>query len=215
VKLPILTASFVFVATAAAASSFQVTLDTSPLIGPQTIGFALSNFDSASNSVSLSAFDFYLGSVVSGSQDCTIGGSISGTGCGGDLSTAITLEDAEPFAFFTQQFNPGSSLSFTVTTTNSFSGDIPDAFGMFVCDGNVVTCYSDDPSGAMLLLDLSGGPLSPTSFVTFAATEHGLSAPVVTAVGPGPDPAPVPEPGTLLLLSGGLIVMVRRGWQKS
>src|SRR5215207_3816858 len=87
-------------AVAADAGPITITLDTSPLSGTQTLIFGLTNSDSSSNSVTLSAFDFGGGSVVSGSADCTLGGTFSGLGCSGDLATSVTLEDVEDAAFF-------------------------------------------------------------------------------------------------------------------
>jgi hypothetical protein len=78
---------------------------------------------------------------------------------------------------------------------------------MFLCDGSFSTCYSDDATGAMLLLDLSGASLAPSSFVLFGANAQNLDAPVVTAV---PDDSQVPEPGTLLLMGSGLAGVLAR-----
>lgn len=215
-KQTILAFSFVLTAVTANAAPFQVTLDTSQLAGVHTLGFGLTNFDPAFNIVSLSEFDFDGGSAVAASEDCTLGGFFSGDGCSGNLSAGVTLTDVDPIAaFFTQQFNAGSSLSFVLNTTNEFSGaSIADRFGMFLCDGSLTTCYSDDANiGAMLLLDLSGGTLSSSSFVTFAATLQSLDAPIVTEITANT----VPEPGTMVLLGSGVIAVVcrRASWRSA
>jgi hypothetical protein len=208
-KLIVLAAPVLLAAATAHANPFLVTLDTSPLSGTTTLAFGLTNFDAASNTVSLSAFGFGGGSAVAGSEDCTLGGTFSGLGCSGNLTTGIALQDLDPTAaFFTQQFNPGSSLSFVLSTSNNFAAGVPDQFAMFLCDGSFSTCYSDDATGAMLLLDFSGGSLSPSSFVRFGASLQNLDAPVVTVTA-------VPEPGTLLLLAGGLAGVAARRRKRS
>jgi hypothetical protein len=198
-----------FVATAAQADSFLVTLNTSPLSGPQTIAFGLTNFNAASNTVALSSFSFGGGSAAAGSEDCTLGGMFSGVGCSGNLGGGVTLEDLDPtVAFFTQKFNPGTSLAFVLTTTNSFAPGVPDQFAMSVCDAGLSTCYSDDATGAMLLLDLKGGSLSASSFVRIGASLQRLDPPIVSA---GSPTSQVPEPSTLLLLAAGITAVVVRG----
>ena len=147
--------------------------------GVQTLGFGLTNSDGSANTVSLSAFDFGGGSSWANRQDCTFGGLFSGAGCSGDLTSGVTLDDADVAAFFTQQFKAGSTLSFLLTSSNDYSGPVPDQFAFYVCDGTISACYSDDESAAMLLLDLVGGPLSPSSFVRFGASDQGLDAPTV------------------------------------
>lgn len=203
-RVLVLSIPILCVATSARADSILVFLDTSPLSGIQTLGFGLTNSDGSANTVSLSAFEFGGGSAVSGSEDCTFGGSFSGAGCSGDLANGVTLDDVDVAALFTQQFEAGSTLSFLLTSTNNFAGPVPDQFAMYLCDATIITCYSDDGSGAMLLLDLVGGIVSPENFVRFGASSEGLDAPTVTAA------VPVPEPGTLLLLTAGLAVAVRR-----
>ena len=132
------------VAASAHADSILVFVDTSPLSGIQTLGFGLTNSDGSANTVSLSAFDFGGGSAVSGSEDCTFGGLFSGAGCSGDLTSGVTLDDVDVAALFTQQFEAGSMLSFLLTSTNNYTGPVPDQFAMYLCDATISTCYSDD-----------------------------------------------------------------------
>ena len=205
-RLTILASALLVFGSNAYAGPVTVTLDTSSLSGTQTLGFSLTNFDAGSNTVVLSDFAFGGGNAVPATVDCTFGGIFSGVGCSGDLTAAVTLEGLDPTAaFFTQQFQPGASLSFVLNASNNFTGPVPDQFAMYVCDAGLTTCYSDDAGGALLLLDLSGGSVSPASFIVYGATTEGLPAPVVTLT------PTAPEPGTLLLFAAAALAAGR--WQ--
>lgn len=194
----------VLMSAAAHADEFSVSLDTSSLSGTQTLGFAFTDGGDAAgnNTAALSSFAFDGGSAIAGTEDCTLSGALGGTGCSGNLGSGVTLSDTLD-AFFTQQFNPGSFLSFTLATTNNFSGgSTPDQLAMYVCNAGMDVCYSNDSAtAAMLTLDLTGVTLSPSSFTRNAASAQDLPAPVVML-------ANVAEPASLLLLAAGLVGIV-------
>ena len=177
-----LSVSALCVAICAHADPIRIAVDTSPLSGIHTVALALTNADDSANAVQLSSFDFGGGSAVDASIDCTFGGAYSGLGCSGDVITGVALQDVDFTALFTQQFDAGSTLSFTLTSTNNFIGPFPDQFALYICDAMITSCYSDDASGAMLLLNLGGGPIAPSSFELFGAGAEGLDAPTVMAV---------------------------------
>lgn len=183
------------VSTRADGGTVNVSLNTSSLSGTQTLVFGITDGDGvADNSVALSDFNFGGGSAE-GSP------SYIGSGVSGDLGSAVGMDDSGFSALFEQQINVGSSLSFVLATTDNFAGGTPDAFAMYVCDATVSTCYSDDAiSGAMLILNLTGGTVSPSSFILNGANDQGLPAPVVTGV-------TAPEPTSLLLLGLGLAML--------
>lgn len=190
---------------AKADSSFDVSLNTSSLSGTQMLAFGLvSGGGGVDNTVTLSDFAFGGGSAVPPASDLGTGG------VSGDLSGTITMDDSSPnlTVLFAEEFDPGSSLSFLLNTTNNFAGTTPDAFAMYVCDTSF-NCYSDDTSTAMLILNLTGAALAPSSFDLFGASGEvdgvDLPAPVVTtASGSGA----TPEPSTLLLLSAALLALI-------
>lgn len=173
----------------------NVSVNTSSLSGTQTIVFGITDGDGvADNSVALSGFNFGGGSAEGSA-------SYIGSGVSGDLSSVIAMDDSGFSALFEQQFNVGSSLSFVLATTDNFAGVTPDAFAMYICDATLSTCYSDDAgTGAMLILNLTGGTVTPSSFILTGASDQGLPAPVVTAV-------TAPEPTSVLLLGFGLVVL--------
>lgn len=195
-QLIALTVIFSAVAVSSArADSFTVTLNTSALSGIQTLAFGFTDGDGVvDNSATMSAFNFGGGSA----QGLP---SYLGTGVSGNLTSGVAMDDSGFSALFAQQFNVGSALSFTLNVTNNFAGGTPDAFAMYVCDASLSACYSDDTStGAMLVLNLTGGTLSPSSFILNAAGDQNLPAPVVTL----PSTSSVPEPPSLLFLVTGL-----------
>jgi hypothetical protein len=186
---------------ARADSSFDVSLNTSSLSGTQIIAFSLINGGGGvDNTFTLSDFAFG-GGITAGGTIYPVTGGVSG-----DLSSSITMDDNVTLyggtALFAEDFNPGTSLSFVLTTTNNAAGATPDAFAMFVCDTSF-NCYSGDPSGsgAMLVLNLTGGTLAPGSFLTYdgGSTAPNLPAPEVTNAG-----ATVPEPSSVLFLGLGI-----------
>jgi hypothetical protein len=175
------------------ADTFAVTLNTSALSGTQILAFGFTDGDGiVDNSATMSAFNFGGGSA----QGLP---SYLGTGVSGNLTSGVAMDDSGFSALFAQQFNVGSALSFTLNVSNNFAGGIPDAFAMYVCDASLSTCYSDDiNTGAMLVLNLAGGTLSPSSFILNAASDQHLPAPVVALPSTS-----VPEPPSLLFLVTG------------
>jgi hypothetical protein len=178
------------------ATSFDVSLNTSSLSGTQVLVFELTDGDGViDNSVSLTNFSLGGGSVAAPADY------LGSTGVSGDITTGINMDDSSlSIALFTQEFNPGSSLSFLLTTTNNFAGGAPDGFVMAVCDTSF-DCYSDNPDGADLELGLNGVPLTPASFLLTEASAQGLPAPVVTTS----SSTSMPEPSGALLLGAGML----------
>ncbi|MGA2420140.1 MAG: hypothetical protein ABSG69_08660 [Candidatus Acidiferrum sp.] len=188
-------------------SSFDVQVETSALAGVQTILFGITDGDGvADNSVSLSNFNFASGSALGSA-------SVTGSGITGNLTSGITLNDSGFSALFEQQFTSGASLSFLLTTTNAFAGLAPDAFAMYLCSGDLSACYSDDTStGAVLVLNLTGAPLTPASFILNGASDQDLPAPLVSV--PTTGGQSVPEPPALVLIICGLLgIVLAAGWR--
>lgn len=182
----------------AKADTFDVSLNTSSLSGTWALAFEFIDGDGvADNNLTLTGFSLGGGSVAAPADY------LGTTGVSGDITSGISMDDSGGLALFTQDFNPGSTLSFVLTTTNNFAGVTPDGFSMLLCDVGLDTCYSDDPDGALLELGLDGTALSPLSFTTNGASPLGLPAPVVTEGSSGS----VPEPSSLLLLGAGMLAL--------
>jgi len=144
----IITASAFLVLSAATAlhgSEFQVNINTAPLSGTQTIAFSLTDGDGlVDNEVTLTNFAFGGGNPLGTPTD-------SGSGIAGSLTSGVSITNQDFLELFSQQFNPGSLLSFDLTTTNAFAGGTPDGFLMYLCDASFSTCSSNDPSTDAML----------------------------------------------------------------
>jgi len=181
-------------AAVASADSFDVSLNTSSLTGTQVLVFGYTDGDGvANNSATISNFNFG-GGAPQGSP------ALIGAGASGSLSSSVVVTDQDFSSLFYQSFNVGSSLSFLLNVTDNFAGGTPDAFAMSICNTTFTTCYSDDAStGSLLVLNVTGTPLTPASFILNGASDQNLPAPVVTVATTN-----VSEPSESLLLGASL-----------
>lgn len=178
----------------ARADSAAVSLNTSSLSGTQILAFGFVDGDGVvNNSITLSSFNFGGGSAL-GSPDY-----LGTTGVSGDLGGTVSLNDSGFTALFTQMFNPGSSLSFVLNSTDLYAGVSADTLAMYVCDTSF-NCYSDSASTDLLELPLTGGTVGLSDFTLNGASAEGLPAPVVTL-----QTTKAPEPPSVLLLLAGLV----------
>ena len=181
-------------------STYLITV-TSGLTGTQGLGFVLVAGDDlpGNNSVFLSGFNFYGGSGPDVGTDSCFGG------CSGNLSSAVSLTENGSFvSLFTQNFDP-LYFSMFVTLTNNAPNDgnpspTPAEFQMFLCTADFSSCYgSNQVTGALVTVDLTGGPLS---FNTYGDGTVGVRASLA------------PEPGSIVLLSSGLLGGLAGLWRR-
>lgn len=182
--------------------TFTVSLDTSSISGTtEQLVFELIDGDGVvDNSVVLSSFGFG-GGTIAGAADY-----LGTTGVSGHLGASISMDDSGGVALFAQPVTFGSSLVFTLRTTDNYSGTVaPDAFSMALYRPDFSACLSDDPVRcALLQLDVTGGTLTPSSFTLNGASAQSLPAPIVRFAGAAP------EPGSLLLLTTGAVMLALR-----
>jgi len=191
----------------AATIPYSISLNTAPLAGhpagPFSLNFQLndgSGTGGANNTAVLSGFLFGLGGGPAGSP-------ILAGGATGSLGTSVTLRDSSFVNSFTQPFVPGNRLSFLAMITNNTDvGPNPDEFSFAILDrtgtelpttsrffdafftinntspNQTIGAFSSDPTR---LPQAGGGPIR-----TGAAQVQAI-----------------PEPGTIRLLSAGLLLL--------
>jgi hypothetical protein len=188
---------------------FNVSLGTSPLIGssagPFYIDFQLidgSGIGDANNTVTINNFLFGGGNAV-GSPLPPIGGA------SGDLSSFVSITDNSFLNEFTQQFNPGSKLSFHVnlTTNVDIGSPTPDAFSFAILDNTLAPLPTTGLGDALLLVNINSSTPLVEPFPTSPGSPIQLSAPEISAV---------PETGSsisMLLVGLGAVWCFRRRFQ--
>ena len=190
------------------AVSFNFTIDTTSLAPqptppkPFALDFQFLDGDhTRSNTVTLSQFAFGAGGGPHGSPTTAGGAS-------GDLSGTVTLTDSSFFNEFIQGFTPSGShpLRFLLTLTTNPEPGTPDAFTLAIFDSSgteIPTSFF----GAFAQIDITN-PLTINTYASDTSTAPpgcptcpalDIAAPLVTTA-----TSPVPEPGTFVLLAGGI-----------
>jgi hypothetical protein len=186
---------------------YDVQLNTTPLIGhaagPFSLNFQLndgSGVGDANNTAVLSNFVFDGGAPA--------GAPTYAGGASGNVASSVTLTDSAFFNSFTQAFTAGTMLGFRVSlTTNVDAGGTPDQFSFAILDASGVEIPTQGlaavGSDVLLLIDI----VSPTPGIQTFGTDIfrlpnaggdaiNIAAPVI-----------IPEPGSIVLISGGLCVL--------
>jgi len=148
-----------FIGSVSYAGTIKVGLDTSQLIGGSfSIIFDLIGGDTlGDNTLTIRNLSFGGGAPIGNSS--LIGGA------SGDLSTSISLTDAEFLNSFYEGFIPGTLLSFDLDlTTNFVTGETPDRFALYILDDatGLPIPTTDTLASAFLVIDLESFPVIQT-----------------------------------------------------
>ncbi|HTR41810.1 MAG TPA: NF038129 family PEP-CTERM protein [Pseudomonadales bacterium] len=183
---------------AQAQQTFQVSVDTAPLIGhvnsPFYLDFQLNWGSGPGNNASVSNFSFGGGSAV-GTPN--INGLASG-----DLFSSVALQDnsSSQFNELFQGFTPGTTLTFDVSLSENQTGQTPDGFAFAILDNSTGQIPTSDPADGLSLVFVNiRGPVSGLGNVN---TYVGVNDPIYgdyTGVTASVGPVPVPEPSTVTL----------------
>jgi hypothetical protein len=152
------------VAHASSTRTYNVTVNTSPLVGHPAAPFSIffgfidgTGLGNANNTATVAGFDFGGGS--------TLGAPVLLGGASGDLVNGVTITDSSFLNLFSETFTPGSTLRFTMSITSADNGDIPDRLTFFILDnfGNAIPTQS--PTADFLAgIDLVSSGAAPESF---------------------------------------------------
>jgi hypothetical protein len=181
----------------------EFSVNTSGLVGlgQFTLFFQMvdgSGVGNSDNTVSLTNFNFDGGSATAGTVMEFGGGT-------GDMSSGVTLTNSNSLLnFVSQSFTPGPELMFLATFTNNLDSPFPDQFTTSLIDPNGNGVPTLDPTGndTLITVTLTGtvqpGPDGNAPPVGLFGTDPSQTSLVV------PAPSVVPEPGSLILMLGGL-----------
>ena len=152
---------------AAGASTYEVTVNTAPLVGhpggPFSIQFVFtdgSGLADANNSVSVTNVNFGGGN--------SLGAATLFGGANGSLESGIVMTDGSPLSLFSEAFSPGQFLRFTVLlTTSDDDGGIPDRLVFYILDSSGNPIPSLSPAADFLVgIDLRSAGAAVESFGT-------------------------------------------------
>jgi hypothetical protein len=203
---------FAFAASTASATtvSYEVTIDTAPLIGHPAGPFSLdfqftdgSGLGNANNTVTLSDFGFGGGSLI--------GTNMLTGGASGGMESILTLTDSSFFNEAQHRFIPGSSLTFRLTETGNVElGGTPDEFSATILDSSGAGLPSSAPNGGLLLSDINSPFPSVLSFSTSSTEAPVAGGPPISIAAPTVTSAvsQVPEPPSFWLIAITLITLV-------
>lgn len=201
-------AALFFLQPTARADSYNVTVDTSSLVGsssgPFQVLFALEDANTTSgdgnNTASISGF-----SAGGGSVGTPVAGQVGG-GVSGSLSSTLSFTDSDPSGlnYWMASFTPGNTLSFNFSMTGN--ADSNTSGTGFPGDEFLFFILNNDGSDFVVTTDA----MTPDTF--FLAVVNGSSGLGVQGFNiPGAAATTVvsstaaPEPGTLLLLFSGIL----------
>ena len=203
----------------AATISYDVTMNTIPLMGHPAGPFALnfqlndgSGANDGNNTAVLSGFQFGGGSA-SGSP------ALAG-GASGNLATSVTITDSAFFNSFTQPFVAGTQLRFTAQITNNVdAGPTPDQFSFSILDRTgaelpSVSTFFD----VFVTIDITSPNLTVRSFASDPTRIPAGGGPTITMAAAQVQAQGVPEPGTLFLAGCAMAFMIvkrRRGGRQA
>lgn len=185
-------------ASSSQAVEYQVTVNTTSLIGnanaPFYVDFQLNSGGGPfSNTAVVNNFNFGGGSPSSVGSAMVYAGNPTG-----DLSTGFTLTDVpgttstSAFNEISQQFNPGSTLSFDVTLTDNGGANVPDEFEFAIDDSSTYQIPTTSLDGISLaVIDINPAFHNPAiSTAVYSPTDPQYTGMTVSVVA-------VPEPSSL------------------